>query len=128
MLQQYETVPGDIEFTSFQAMYNTVMGMDEPLTAYLIRCQELFAQIPMNNGFSNMSQATFHKIVVKGLLHRTEFAGFINSFHYSHFNDFLALSAALMHYTQVTDMTIASINGSSTTSGNLAAAAYDRES
>eukprot|EP00798_Chlamydomonas_sp_ICE-L_P017542 gene17542-23863_t len=100
LMQQYGVVAGVMEFASFQAIYSTVIGMDEALTAYLIRCQDMYAQIPVNNGVSNMSQATFHKVAVKGLLPRTEFAGFINSYHNSHFPDFLTLSTTLMHFSQ----------------------------
>ena len=72
-MQQYGVVARDMEFTFFKAIYGYVIVMEEALTAYLIICQYMYAQIPVNHGVSNMSQPTYHKVVVKGLLPRTEF-------------------------------------------------------
>eukprot|EP00798_Chlamydomonas_sp_ICE-L_P009216 gene9216-16360_t len=43
--RQYGAVAGDHEFSSFTAMHGTTIGIEEGLTSYLVRCQEMYSQI-----------------------------------------------------------------------------------
>eukprot|EP00798_Chlamydomonas_sp_ICE-L_P001182 gene1182-32520_t len=82
-------------------MYGVIIGAEEGLTSYLVRCQELYSQIPTTaGGVSTLSKDTFHTILIKGLNPRPEFAGFVQSYHTLHITDFLGLSSALMQYAQ----------------------------
>eukprot|EP00798_Chlamydomonas_sp_ICE-L_P015683 gene15683-21789_t len=105
-------------------MYGATIGIEEGLTSYLVRCQELYSQIPTSAaGVSNMSKETFHAILIKGLRTRPEFAGFVQSYQTLNITDFLGLSSALMQYAQVTSLPESSITGG-TPQLELAAGAY----
>ena len=113
--RQYGAVPGDQEFSSYTAMYGATIGMEEGLTSYLVRCQEMYSQIPTSaSGVSNTSKETFHTILIKGLKTRPEFAEFVQSYRTLHITDFLGLSSALMQYAQVTSLPESSITGGTT--------------
>eukprot|EP00798_Chlamydomonas_sp_ICE-L_P029162 gene29162-32384_t len=112
-MERYMNTPE--EFSSFTAMYGVTIGVEEGLTPYLVRYQELYSQIPTSaGGVSNMSKETFHTILIKCLKPRPEFAGFVQSYHTLNITDFLGLSSALMQYTQVTSLPESSITGGPT--------------
>eukprot|EP00798_Chlamydomonas_sp_ICE-L_P032147 gene32147-16677_t len=109
-------------------MYGVTIGVEEGLTSYLVRCQELYSQIPASaGGVSNMSKETVHTSLIKGLKTRPEFARFVQSYHTVNITDCLGLSSALMQYVQVTSLPESSITGS-TLQQELAAGAYRDES
>jgi len=109
-------------------MYGVTIGVEEGLTSYLVRYQELYSQIPTSaGGVSNMSKETVHTSLIKGLKTRPEFAGFVQSYHTVNITDCLGLSSALMQYVQVTSLPESSITGS-TLQQELAAGAYRDES
>eukprot|EP00798_Chlamydomonas_sp_ICE-L_P018808 gene18809-25353_t len=60
---------GHVEFSSFQAMYSTVIGMEEGRTAYLVRCQEMYSQIPTGaDALMQYAQvASLHESCISGV-------------------------------------------------------------